>query len=205
MLKRIALWITSIIFIACLFAVIFLIFLFDRHLSISQREMELLESQTLVKMYIIPESLTPYRAYIGFVNNTYNRFVASRDFGDGIGTGVFRLYVRRGRGWRLLDNFPRQLDGRGVIFHDATPDNERGHYWLNPQLRESHAYWSPREILARRYIDFDYYFGGLRPGEYRLVKNLKMLETAGLPMYGSWRFPDGDFPRLKVVASFLIP
>ena len=203
-LKRIAANIIYVFLLAFVFSSILVMELFDYHFFISQREMEALEMQTLVQMFIVPETLTPYRADIGFINNTYNSFTSSRHWDDGGPWGPFRLYVSSGDGWRLLRNFWEQLNARWIVGHHATPEHEMDYEWLNPELRDHLDWWRPRAVYARGFIDFAYYFNGLPPGEYRLIKQLEMLDNSG-PRRGTIRFLDGENPRLRVVAPFTIP
>ena len=202
-IKRFLLSVIYVFLLACLFVSILLIEFMDHHFFMSQQEMKVLELQTLVQMYVVPETLTPYRADIRFINNTYNRLVSTGQFFDGGPGGAFRLYARSGDGWKLLRNdMMWQLRGATQTFHNATPAHETDYEWLNPEIRSYFGRWSPRYIRASSFIDFDYHFGGLSPGEYRLVKQFVMVDDG---LYGDFRFPDGERPGLVVVAGFTIP
>jgi len=192
-LKRVVANVVCVFLLMFLFSSILAMELIDHYNFMSQREMEALEMQTLVQMYIVPETLTPYWAEIGFINNTYHRF-AGRSVG---------IYVKSGNGWRSLwiSYPPRQRSGPSGI-HYGTPTHERDYEWLNPEVKTRTNWFSPREIQAHNFIDFDYHFNGLPPGEYRLIKDLTMIDE----MWGhAQRFPHGPLPRLRVVAAFTIP
>ena len=170
----------------------------NNHVFMSQEEMVALEAQSLVQMYIVPETLTPYHADIRFINHTYNSFGARH---------CFRLYVKSGNRWRSIID-PNRAYRRIAPILDATPATEIGYEWLNPELRPYLRWWSPRQIIGRTFIDFDYYFNGLPPGEYRLIKHLSMSDTASVyrrsPLYGKLRFSHRARPQLRVVAAFTI-
>ena len=179
--------------------IVFFVVRTNNHVFMSQEEMAALEAQTLVQMYIIPETLTPYHADIRFINHTYNRFAAGH---------YFRLYVRSGNRWRSLLIDPDRVYHGTAPFHNATPANERDYNWLTPELRDIPGIWNSRQISGRTSINFDCYFNGLPPGEYRLIKRLSMNDIPGSPwspLYGNLRFLDIARPQLRVVAAFTIP
>ena len=178
---------------------VFFVIRTNNHVFMSQEEMSALEAQTLIQMYIVPETLTPYHADIRFINHTYNSFAAGN---------FFSLYVKSGNRWILMTDSDRMYHLIS-LGHDATPANEMGYEWLNPELSPFQRSWSPREIRGRTFINFDYYFNGLPSGEYRLIQHLRMLEAPSgyrrSPLYGNLRFSHRARPQLRVVAAFTIP
>ena len=135
----------------------FFIVILNAHLNsfedISDEDMERFMSQSLVEIYVIPETLSHQHMYVKVINNFNYDFIYGQ---------YMRLYVRHWNRWRHVEH------GVFVVITGITlPANSYVIEFVD--LRR----------IFRNLESSGYSFGTLRNGEYRLVRTFSLCFDSG--------------------------